>query len=77
MPILERTPEAGTGGAPLPRILLQAAGSGHAAWKVSVLAGIFLLVALLELVLFLRLPPLYPIVVYGDFPRTTLLESLR
>jgi type IV secretory pathway component VirB8 len=77
MPILERTPEVGAAQTAMPRILLQVAGSSHAAWKVTVLSGIFLLVALLELCILLRLPQQDPVVVYGDFPRTTLLESIR
>jgi hypothetical protein len=77
MPILERTPEAGSEAGAMPRVLLQVAGSSHAAWEVSVLSGIFLLLSLLELVLLLRLPPQDPVVVYVDFPRTTLLESSR
>ena len=53
------------------------AGSSHAAWKVILLSGLFLLIAVLELCLLLRLSPQDPLVVYGDFPRTTLLESIR
>jgi hypothetical protein len=77
MPILERPPEDGSVATAMPRILLQVAGSSHAAWNVTVLTGLFLLVALLELCILLRLPPQDPLVVYGDFPRTTLLESIR
>ena len=77
MPILERPGEVGTGEPPMPRVLLQVAGSRRAAWKVTLLSGLFLLLAVLELVLLLRLPPQDPLVVYGEIPRTTLLESLR
>jgi hypothetical protein len=77
MPILERTGQVGSDEPPMPRVLLQVAGSSHAAWKVTLLSGLFLLLALLELVLLLRFPPQDPLVVYGDFPRTTLLESVR
>lgn len=77
MPILEGTPEAGEGEVPVPRILLQVAGSSRAAWKVRLLLVLFLLIALLELILLLHFPLQEPLVVYGEFPRTTLLESLK
>ena len=77
MPILERPRAAGSNETPMPRVLLQVAGQSHAAWKVTLLSALFLFLALLELGLLLRLPPQDPLVVYGDFPRTTLLESLR
>jgi len=77
MPILERRALVGSDEIPMPRVLLQVAGSSDAAGKVTLLAAMFLLVALLELCLLLRLPLQDPLVVYGDFPRTTLLESLR
>jgi len=77
MPILEGTRDAKVGEPVLPRILLQAAGTGHAARNVKLLTGLFLLAALLELGLYLRLPTPAPEIVYGDFPRITLLEGLR
>ena len=77
MPIVEGVGEARLGEAVLPRILLQAAGTGHAARNVKVLTGLFLLAAILELGLFLRLPTPAPEIVYGDFPRLTLLGGHR
>ena len=77
MPILEGAPEPGQGETAMPRILLQAAGSSQATGKVCLLAILFGLIALLELILLLRVAPQEPLVVYGDFPRTTLLESFR
>ncbi len=77
MPILEGASPPDAGQASIPRILLQAAGSGRAARRVTVLTGIFLLLALFQLALLFRLPVPEPIVVYGDFPRKTLLEAAR
>jgi hypothetical protein len=77
MPILERRGVVGSDEMAMPRVLLQVAGSSAAAWKVTLLTLLFLLIALLELCLLSRFPAQDPLVVYGDFPRTTLLESLR
>lgn len=77
MPILERPTGGENCAGSIPRILLQAAGSGQAARNVTWLAVLFLTVALLEGGLLLRLPAPDPLIVYGEFPRTTLLEPLR
>lgn len=58
----------------LPRILLQAAGSGSANKKVLCLAAFFGVLALLELVLLLRTSRPEPIVVYAEATRPTLVE---
>ncbi len=54
-----------------------AAGTGLAARNVTMLTGLFLLVAILELALCLRLPRPGPVIVYGEFPRIILLEPRR
>jgi hypothetical protein len=77
MPIVEGTGETRVGESVLPRILLQAAGTGHAVRNVNLLTGLFLLAAIMELGLFLRLPTPAPEIVYGDFPRLTLLGGHR
>jgi hypothetical protein len=76
-PILERATKTASEATTLPRVLLQEAGSSHASRRVIGLAGLFLLVALFEVALLLRLPPKPPVVVYGDFPRILLMETLR
>jgi len=77
-PILERRKEAGDDETAMPRVLLQVAGSSQAARRLILMSGLFFLVALLELCLFLRIPPQPPVVVYGDFPRSTLIpEDIR
>ena len=77
MPIVESSGEGRAGEPILPRILLQAAGTGLAARNVRLLALVFLLAALVELGLFLRMPTPDPQVVYGDFPRLMLMEAPR
>jgi len=77
MPIVESPGEGRTGEPVLPRILLQAAGTGHAARNVKLLVAIFILAALVELGLFLQMPTPEPQVVYGDFPRLMLMEAPR
>lgn len=73
MPIVEGAGEGKEGETVLPRILQQAAGAGHAARNVKLLTGLFILAALLEIGLFLRMPMPVPEIVYGDFPRLTLM----
>ena len=75
MPIVE--PAGESRGAPLPRILLQAAGTRAAARRVMVIAMIFLAIALLEAVLLARLPNPEPLVVYHDVPTHILVEPLK
>lgn len=77
MPILEGVPIRGSGESDIPRILLQAAGSGQAERRVAGIVALFLLLALGEFSLFLRLPPQDSLIVYGDFPRQTLIEGSR
>jgi hypothetical protein len=77
MPIVECPGEGRAEGAILPRILLQAAGTGHAARNVKWLTAVFLAAGLLELALWLRMPTPEPEIVYGDFPRQTLMEAPR
>ncbi len=74
-PILE-VAETGEG-ARIPRVLLECIGSGRATRKVLLLAALFAAVGLLELALLLRLPSPERLVVYGDVPRTTLIEAAR
>jgi hypothetical protein len=77
LPIVEEREEIRAGEGGLPRILLQAAGAVRAARNVSLLTGLFLLIAILELGLCLRLPRPVPVIVYGEFPRITLLGPGR
>jgi len=76
-PVLEAGERNAVGTEALPRILRQAAGTGLAARNVTMLTGLFLLVAILELALCLRLPRPGPVIVYGEFPRIILLEPRR
>lgn len=73
MPILDRDVQD-LAQETLPRILLQAAGSGSANKKVLYLAAFFGMLALLELALLLHTPRPEPIVVYGEAIRPTLVE---
>jgi len=75
MPIVE--PAGENRGAPLPRILLQAAGTRAAARRVTVIAMVFLAIALLEAALLARLPNPEPLVVYHDVPTHVLVEPLQ
>ena len=52
--------------APLPRVLLQAAGGGRALRRVLALTGLFALLVLIEIALFFRIPQAGLLVVYGD-----------
>lgn len=61
----------------VPRVLLEEVGSKRATRHVLLLTAMFLLVALGELALLVRIPRPEPIVVYGDFPRTLLMETRR
>jgi hypothetical protein len=76
-PVLELAPGEGDGESPMPRVLLQGAGSGRSARRVLLLTALFLALAGLEGILLLRLPPQEPLIVYGDLPRTTLVEDCR
>lgn len=77
MPILEGAAAVSPGRAALPRILLQAAGTEAASWKVVLLTAVFLALSLLEILLLFRVPAADPLVVYGDFPRIILMEPPR
>lgn len=76
-PVLELASGGNAGESPMPRVLLQSAGSGRAARRVVLLAALFLVLAGLEFILLLRLPPQEPLVVYGDVPRATLVGDCR
>ena len=52
--------------APLPRVLLQAAGGGRAVRRVLALTGLFALLILVEIALFFRIPQAGMLVVYGE-----------
>ena len=58
----------------VPRVLLEEAGVSRVTRHVVLLTALFVLVALGELALLLRIPTPEPIVVYGEFPRTLLVE---
>lgn len=73
MPILEHGTAADDQG--LPRILLQAAGSGNASRKILYLTVAFAVVAAFLGVVLLKTPTHEPIVVYSDAVRWTLVES--
>lgn len=76
-PILE--PEgAVTGeveGEALPRVLRQAAGSDLHGGRILILAGVFLLLALVQAAAFLAFPRAGSLVVYDDAPRVRLVEE--
>jgi hypothetical protein len=74
MPILEGAPACVSDQAALPRILLQAAGTEAASWRVVLLIAVFLALSLLEILLIFRIPTADPLIVYGDFPRIILME---
>lgn len=63
-PVVEEV--AGKGETVLPRVLLEIAGAGRAARRVLALAGLFAMVALLEIAILLNLPPAGTVVVYGE-----------
>lgn len=75
-PILERPAGRGAFPDPLPRILLQAAGSELHERRLLFLAAAFVLLALLEVILLVRLPGRKPLVVYLEPPRVRLVEIL-
>ncbi len=75
MPVLEEGERGTPAEEVLPRILRQAGGSDRAGRNVLLLALLFILVSLLELGLFLRMPAPESIVVYGETPRSPLLEK--
>lgn len=77
LPIVEGGGGAGRGEPAVPRILLETAGRDRAARQVARLTGLFLLFALLELGLYLRLPRPRPVIVYRIGPRLTLLGGGR
>ena len=52
--------------APLPRVLLQAAGGGRAVRRVLGLTGLFALFILIEIALLFRIPQAGMLVVYGE-----------
>lgn len=74
-PVLELA--EGDCGSPIPRVLLQYVGSGRAARRVLLLSALFAAVSLVELALLLRLPTPGPLVVYGEFSRTTLVGDAQ
>ena len=73
-PVLEGVTAEVAAGAAIPRVLLQSMGSGRAQRKVLILAALFALLAAAELALLSRLPSPEPLVVYGDVPRSILVE---
>jgi len=75
MPILEGPASAELSAEPeLPRILLQAAGRERSSRNLLVLTGLFLVLAILEGVLLLRMRVEEALVVYEDGPRQILLS---
>jgi len=52
--------------APLPRVLLQAAGGGRARRRVLALTGLFALLILVEIALLFRIPQAGTLVVYEE-----------
>jgi hypothetical protein len=66
-------PSGRSGPGRLPRILLQSAARGRQEARILLLSGVFGVLALLELAVYLRIPAPRPEVVYEDVPRKTLL----
>ncbi len=75
-PVLEESPERAAPDLPLPRVLLQAAGSHAAGRRVLLLAALLLGIAILQAAVLLKLPGGDALVVYQELPRSELVEAL-